>query len=108
MKKFHYKAIVLVSPASSFASMGLALLVVRLLASANLLANLVSFEATYMAMLLLVILTPVFSSAISFVGLYLLAKEAKAFNAWVALFVSLFIDAAVGFPILVLSAIASR
>lgn len=108
MKKFHYKAIAIVAPISSFVSMGLALLIVRLVASLGMLSNLVGFEATYLAMLLLVTLTPVFSSASSFAALYLLSKEARAVNAWIAVAVSLFIDAAVGFPILVLSAIAAR
>lgn len=107
MKKFNYKAIALVSPASSFVSMGLALLTVRLLASATQITNIAGFEATYMAMLLLVVLTPVFSSIISFLALYALSKEATAFNAWVAVAISLVIDAGVGFPLLVLSAIAA-
>lgn len=88
--------------------MGVSLFVVRLLVSLNVLANLVGFEATFMAMLLLVVLTPIFSSLLSFAVLYLLAKEAKAANAWIAVLVSLVIDAVVGFPILVLSAIAAR
>ena len=107
MKKFNYKAIAIVSPVSSFLSMSLSMLIVRLLAVMMPNANIVGFEATYMAILLLVVLTPVFSSVISFLSLYLLSKEARAFNAWTAVAVSLAVDVVVGFPILVLSAIAA-
>ena len=58
--------------------------------------------------LLLVVLTPVFSTVFSFAILYLAAREAKALNGWLAALVSLVIDALVGFPILILSAIAAR
>jgi len=108
VNKLRYKTIAVVAPLSSFLAMGVALLIGHWLASANVLTNLVGFEATYMAMLLLVVLTPVFSSAFAFSTVWLLAKESKAVNAWIALGAALVIDAAVGFPILVLSAIASR
>lgn len=108
VKKFHYKAIAIVAPLSSFVAMGVALLIGHALARADILTNLVGFEATYMAILLLVVLTPILSSAFSFCATWLLAKEAKAVNAWVAVAIALAIDVVVGFPILVLSAIASR
>ncbi len=107
MSKFNYKAIAIVSPVSSFLSMSLAMLVVRLIALMMPTSNIAGFEAAYMAILLLVVLTPVFSSIISFASLYYLSKEARAFNAWTALAVSLAVDVVVGFPILVLSAIAA-
>jgi hypothetical protein len=108
LKRIHYKAIAIVAPLGSFLAMGVALLIGHWLASMNVLTNLVGFEATYMAMLLLVVLTPVFSSVFAFSAVWLLAKDARALNAWIALGVALVIDAVVGFPILVLSAIASR
>ncbi len=108
MKKIQYKAIALVAPLSSIVSMGLALLVAYVLISLRLTVGLADFEATFLKILVLVALTPLFSSAISFFALYLWAKEAKAANAWIALAVSLLVDVTVGFPVLVLSAVAAK
>jgi len=107
VKRLRWKLVVIAGTLSSFASMLLALAIVRALSMTGALSTGGGFQSEFLAMLLLVALTPIFSSLASFGIVYAVAWEARAVNAWLSVVVSLVVDVVVGFPILLLSAIAA-